>query len=221
MSSNLKNKQEKLLELSSSIKLIFWSALVINALILISDVFHFRLVQHYRLYEADIDPVLSLTIIRQTLLWILAGFIGIFVLVYFLRWFYHAYRYLKYTSGSNYLSYKPGAAIWSWFIPVANLIIPYQIMTEIFSEYRDLAAMDSKKYNSKLVGWWWIVGIISIIASIFEENIMLVNSHQAIENVSISIFKLIVPQIISIISIIITLKLIGKIDFMIHDTVGA
>jgi len=81
--------------------------------------------------------------------------------VFFLRWFKTAYHNLGQKTDVRRSS---GWAIGSWFIPIGNLFIPYQIMKEIYTQTKAfLIARDceiGRTLTSSYLGWWWALWII-------------------------------------------------------------
>jgi hypothetical protein len=76
--------------------------------------------------------------------------------VFFLMWFRRAYNNLH--QKVDNLSFTEGWAVGSWFVPILNLIRPYQIMKELYVENKELL-LQTDSYFSGLrthkIGWWW------------------------------------------------------------------
>lgn len=85
----------------------------------------------------------------------------------FILWFRRAYYNLKFFTGPTEMG--DGWAAGSWFIPIANWIIPYQIMKELYKKTdKYLLLSESEKYiesrlKISLVNWWWTLWIIITI----------------------------------------------------------
>lgn len=81
-----------------------------------------------------------------------------FAAVAFLRWMYTSHRNLPALYAPPQL-YSSGWAIGGWFLPVANLMIPYQVMQEIFrgSEPYGLRQTPTLRLGSPsgVVDLWW------------------------------------------------------------------
>lgn len=87
------------------------------------------------------------------------------LVVTLLAWMYRAYANLSALDATG-LNHSPGWAIGWWFIPFANLVMPYQIMKEIFVE--STSEFDPKNdfftptdWNPLEVLFWWLAFIIS------------------------------------------------------------
>ena len=97
-------------------------------------------------------------------------------IVAFCMWTHRAARNLPALGGRG-LKYTPGWAVGWFFVPIANLVMPYLVAAEIWRE-SDPAQCDRDgrggKTTSPLVGAWWITyvvhrvapGIVSVYATI-------------------------------------------------------
>lgn len=77
--------------------------------------------------------------------------------VTFILWFRRAYYNLH--RKTPYLTFSEGWAAGSWFVPILNLIRPYQIMKEIYVETKALLVRKEiiikQKLSVRIVNWWW------------------------------------------------------------------
>lgn len=64
--------------------------------------------------------------------------------------------------GCRGLRFKPGWAVGWYFIPIANLWVPYQAMKEIWRASKNPGGWESETTGSVL-GWWWFCWIVSAI----------------------------------------------------------
>ena len=69
----------------------------------------------------------ALTLLIRVFLMGVALFTGVFFLV----WIYRAHKNLK-ALGATDLNYSPGWAIGGFFVPILNIVRPYQVITEIW-----------------------------------------------------------------------------------------
>jgi len=104
----------------------------------------------------------SLALINYTIL--------IIWVIFFLFWFYKAYKNFR-ALGVRSWKYSPRSAIIFFFVPIANLWIPYIIAKEIwnYSDTGSLLSVEPWNYKSKrseIVTLWWITGVISVGLSI-------------------------------------------------------
>lgn len=69
-------------------------------------------------------------------------------------WTYRAYRNLLAIPGSD-LPLRPGWAIGGWFVPLANLVIPYRMMAAVVR-----SSLNSASGRALVVSWWlvWLTG---------------------------------------------------------------
>lgn len=86
----------------------------------------------------------------------------------FILWFRRAYYNLHILIGST--EYGNGWAAGSWFIPIANLFIPYNIMKELYEKTDQYLFVDDNedytenRLTTKYIGRWWALWIISNIS---------------------------------------------------------
>ena len=108
---------------------------------------------------------------EPTLLLILLGLLtigrfAVFVLtaIAYLVWLHRAYSNLN-PLGAMGLEYTPGMAVGGWFIPFANLVIPYKVVKETWQESDPLIAEPVEDWQQSgapgwLAAWWgcWLAG---------------------------------------------------------------
>lgn len=91
----------------------------------------------------------------------------------FLVWFHRAYSNLD-ALGAKGLSFSPGWAVGSWFVPILNLVRPCQVAQEIWRhshpQHRHLPFYATS--NSNLVGWWWALWIVGRIFNLASGRIL-------------------------------------------------
>ena len=94
------------------------------------------------------DAVNAIVGLVQFFLFIILG-------ITFLRWIYRMNKNLRTLSGEQ-MRFTPGWSVGWYFIPIANLFKPYQVMKEIWrvSHKNELTTYD-------LLGWWWFLWIVS------------------------------------------------------------
>jgi hypothetical protein len=101
----------------------------------------------------------SLWLLVQSMIGLVQFPIYIFAVVAFLMWLYRIYANLE-ALGSDQNAYTPGWAVGWWFLPFANLIIPYKVVKNAWVESDP--DMDSDSFlagtPSSTPGWislWW------------------------------------------------------------------
>lgn len=91
--------------------------------------------------------------------------------VAFSMWIHRAYANLPALGNPKEgLEYSPGWAVGGFFIPIANLFIPYRVTKEIWvksdpSIRSDEDFMFSVPQAATVVGWWWAFWLISNFAN--------------------------------------------------------
>jgi hypothetical protein len=106
---------------------------------------------------------------RQMALGVANFIIFIVTAIVFVVWFYRVHANLV-PLGARNLTYTPGWAAGSWFVPILNLYRPVQIAQEIWRN-SDPDAVDSGRIreeaasNSVLIGFWWASWIVCNVLS--------------------------------------------------------
>lgn len=144
--------------------ILIWTVMAISTIISVaSAVDVFLLLQYADGQElsqtaADISDI----VLRVSgYLYIAAYIISAFT---FILWFRRAYYNLQVITGNT--EYTDGWAAGSWFIPVANLFIPYNIMKELYTKTDQYLFVDDNedysdnRLSTNYIGWWWALWII-------------------------------------------------------------
>lgn len=87
---------------------------------------------------------------------VLAGYLVVGPIT-FIPWFARAYSNLP-RLGILPLRFRPGQAVWSWFVPILGLIRPKQIADDIYRGSRPDAPANRgfrELAVSPLLHWWW------------------------------------------------------------------
>ena len=94
------------------------------------------------------DAVTGIVGLVQLILAIITG-------ITFLRWIYRSNKNLRALSGES-MTFTPGWSVGWYFIPIATLWKPYQVMKEIWN-----TSHKSNTTDHSVVGWWWALWLIS------------------------------------------------------------
>lgn len=135
--------------------------------------------------------------------------------IFFLRWFRRAYYNLHCKFDS--LSFLEGWTIVVWFIPIFNLMGPYQIMKEMFvktREYLEEKGVERTHLASvRIVNIWWALWVFWIIHElvIYSPRFLSMMSIEILEIISIFFF------ILLSISTIILIKSYKKMEVLFHE----
>jgi len=94
---------------------------------------------------------------RQAALIIIATVVVLAAGVVWLFWQHRAQKNLQLLGART--KYSPGWAVGWWFVPVANIWMPYQTMRELYAT--SLPNPDgSRASNTPVIGWWWVAYLI-------------------------------------------------------------
>jgi hypothetical protein len=118
------------------------------------------------------------------------------ITILFFFWLYRIQSNLIFLDNKN-LEFTPGWAVGWFFIPIANLVKPYQVVREAWqaSDPKTIgreAAKWSVVSAALLVGWWWAFRLIMAIGGnvlrIIEGNPETVEQYQEASLISIGFF---------------------------------
>jgi hypothetical protein len=102
---------------------------------------------------------------RQQLLLLANAISSIVCIILFLMWVYRTNRNLR-PLGVRGIEFTPGWSVGWWFVPIANIVRPYQIVKEIYLASDPLVALPrgiQRRGAPPVVrGWWgcWVAGYI-------------------------------------------------------------
>lgn len=82
--------------------------------------------------------------------------LGIITVITMFRWIHRAIKNLRVFSKQVPITFTPGWAVGWFFVPLANLSKPYQVMKEIW-----LASHQNPIAPHGLVNWWWGLTLLS------------------------------------------------------------
>jgi hypothetical protein len=83
--------------------------------------------------------------------------------ILWLRWLHAAYGALR-EVGSGYTTFTPGWAVGYWFVPLVNLVRPYQIVRELWQRSESANALDALPGQTpNLVSGWWGLWLVAAL----------------------------------------------------------
>lgn len=88
------------------------------------------------------------------------GGMNIFLVVAFLAWFWRSYVNLRALGRTT--KRKPGWAVGSWLIPLANFVLPYAIGAEIWRKSRVDSEVDEENMEP-VISWWALFLIMGLV----------------------------------------------------------
>ncbi len=147
---------------------------------------------------------------RQGLIAILYGIVYIVSVITFIMWFRRAYFNLHIKVDS--LTRSEGWAAGCWFVPIASLWYPYQIMKELYIETENLLSKKIQFYTPQTkistLGWWWTIWIINNLVAQFAFRYS--RNADDLDELIISTLASIFSAILGIPLAIITVNIIKK-----------
>lgn len=122
---------------------------------------------------AEIDP-LALVVALVYLAWTVTFFVSIVCVG---RWIYRAHANLA-DAGVDGLGVTPGWAVGWYFVPLANLVMPFQAMRELWTaSHAELDPFSSPAPG--LVKAWWAAWITGLLLSSIGERIATLSEGDA------------------------------------------
>jgi len=91
---------------------------------------------------------------RQLIVAGVTGISEIAVLITLLVWIYATHANLP-SLGNSHLDFTVGWAVGWFFVPLANLFKPYQVVSEIWRGSDPASRIGAIPAATTLVGWWW------------------------------------------------------------------
>jgi|GEM_PF-447940 len=144
-----------------AIKLIY-IVMALDMLSIISSYLQFTLLEAIQNNEDVSEQMITFNDLREQIIGLLYTVLIIISSITFIRWFRRAYYNLHHRTECRY---SEGWAAGGWFVPIASLFIPYQIMKEMWVKTSKLIseATDSisDTKGTALIGIWWTLWIIS------------------------------------------------------------
>lgn len=140
--------------------------------------------------------------------------VSLLTAVFFLAWVYRAHKNLR-ALGASDLKYSPGWAIGGFFVPLLNLVRPYQVVTEIWnssaSQRRDSFGGTWKDEESSLfIGLWW--GVWLIARSFDSLGAFIVIGANQPDQLSVATRFRVVSDVVGIASAVLAIMVVLKIN---------
>ena len=143
-----------LAELTRTLCILLKITIAITALAVLADIYDYY---SYANLPPDVDP--NETFLTSDAISGIVGLIqfvlGIITGITFLRWIYRTNKNLRALSGEQ-MAFTPGWCVGWYFIPLANLFKPYQVMNEIWH-----VSHENRAVTLSIVGWWWALWLVS------------------------------------------------------------
>jgi len=172
--------------------ILIWIVLIAHTILAISSYFEYDLLQDFVDGAKVSTETAKANDMRQMILGVIFLVVWVISGVTFIQWFRRAYYNLSLKV--QHLSNSDGWAAGSWFVPLINFYLPYQMMRELYHETKvlliDKGVTLTEELSTKFVGWWWALFIVS---SIFGQVMFQYSRHaETIDDlITISILQMI------------------------------
>ncbi len=186
-----------------------WIVMAMEIISLISDYFQYTLLQSAANGETLEMDVATANDTRQRVIAVLHLIFFVISGITFIQWFRRAYYNLHLKTDT--LTHHEGWAAGSWFTPIVNFYLPYQIMKELYVETRKLFIPkwgdETQNLSTTLVGWWWALWIISSVLGQIVFQVTM-RGDNTIDTLSFTTMTSMIESIVDIPLAIITFKVI-------------
>ncbi|MEM7479876.1 MAG: DUF4328 domain-containing protein [Acidobacteriota bacterium] len=91
---------------------------------------------------------------------LIQGVLFLVTAIFWLRWLHASYKALERRQGEA-LRFTPGWAVGYWFIPLVNLLRPYQVMEELRAQSQSITDEPFAKAQASTIGFWWVLWVAS------------------------------------------------------------
>lgn len=183
--------------LTRTLKVLMWIQLGVAMLSMLSDIAQLRL-----LGSAEINPeAAQANDLRQGAVGLLHLGMVVATGITFLMWIHRANRNCH-GFGAQGMRFTPGWSVGCYFIPLLNLVRPYQAMKEIWLTSSDPLGWRPTT-STPLVGWWWTFWIISSVLGniVFRINLNAETPEALITGTQASIISALIDIPLSLLAI--------------------
>jgi len=197
-----------------------WVMVLLSIVILVdvlAVIFDFSQIQLLSRVQAGI-PVTEAEAIANDSRQAIMGFVYLVAFIVtgiaFCFWIHSSHRNLP-ALGARGLKYSPAWAVGGFFVPVLNLFRPYQVTKEIWKASDPNVGPGSgldwqDAPTSPLIGWWWVIFIVSSFAGYFLLR-MALSAETISDFMSLSVVTLVMDSV-DILAAILAIILVRTID---------
>ena len=150
-------------KLTKWVKVFLCLSIVISVVSIWSGYLEYRLLMDFKneVYSSQETAIVDAQAndLRQGIVGLAGVVIVLTTLICFFKWVYRA-NYNVRRLGATGLKFTPGWSVGWFFIPIANIWKPYQVMKEISQASGNPADWTGRKGLS-ILGWWWGFWLIS------------------------------------------------------------
>lgn len=159
--------------------------------------------------ELSENPLAAVVVLLQMGVALLQLAIVIATIVCFLMWLYRAHNNLPaFGHSPNSLAYSSGWAIGSFFVPFANLVVPYRAIKEVWQKSEPITASFASTSPPATFPLWWFFWLVSNVA---DNMYFRMSSSENISGETLAIMG-IASDALGIIAAICAIVVISEID---------
>ncbi|BBM82639.1 DUF4328 domain-containing protein [Candidatus Uabimicrobium amorphum] len=186
------------------LSVLFVIIVIVNAWSIVS------LFDQYSIYnEASQNNILSVETVEESnvqmqLLTITQMILYILIFITFCLWFYGVHEDLE-SLGAKDLKYSHGQTFWGFIIPIVNIVRPYRIAKEVWTQ----SSKDSAK-KSFVVLFWWLSVLLTIVLGYVSG--LLVAFSDDVETFKNSILALIAADALGVFAAMFAFSMVRSIE---------
>ena len=192
-------KIEALNSYSIVLKVFLWIFFVLAFISLISNFLQLNLIFSYPFSMKEAEANDS----RQMIIKLIVGLVFFITAIIFLIWIYKT-SWICNRIASPKMKYSPGWAVGWFFIPIANIWMPFLVMREIWKVAKNPINWQKEK-SSSLVGLWWWLWILSAFLDRLGSKIIFSSSGTPSQSIDSFLFPFKAGTIITIIGLVIAI----------------
>jgi hypothetical protein len=130
--------------------------------------------------------------------------IQVVMIVHLCKWIHRANANVR-GFGAQGLNFTPGWAVGWFFVPLANLLLPYQAVVEIWKASRSPAHWQEAPIPN-LVGVWWLLWLLfnatSVVMGYLAQNAVTIAEHRTATIVTIVVSLLAIGAITALVNVV-------------------
>jgi len=199
------------------VKILLAAGAVITGMSLLAEAFSLATPPITEGQEFGDNPIGAMVVLIVSLLALLGLLIYVTTVVFFCIWLYRAYSNLRAFRHPGTLEYSPGWAVGSFFIPFANLVIPYRAVKELWQKSgpREEALLYEPGTPALFPIWWtfWL------LASFAGRISMRVSFDEKVPTSTATMISMVV-SVLSIVAAICAYMVVDAIDKRQEETSG-
>ncbi len=136
--------------------------------------------------------------------------------IFFLVWIYRAHTNLP-ALGARGLKYSPGWAVAGFFVPILNLVRPYQVVKEIWkASDPNVSAFDASAWQrapaSPVIGRWWVSCLVFAASFVSWFSFRISSAAATLDDLLAGSSAILVADVLRVIAALFAIRVVRGID---------